>query len=341
EAARANKRSLMQLALVVTFVLGLAFLGVKMYEYGSKFSHGIYPSMPRSLLYDKADIYYVAAVRDRLSQIVDGYNADEAKATALTNEKATLPADAAERRQTIERELASIQNLEERKQQKEIAEPLLNGLARWTESFAARSNDPVKRDAAMQILAYQIYPLHHHDVEQVVHHFQEEESLDRQRERGELLEKQAQLQQEVAALTAPAKPATDGNASAASADSAAQAVEKGQALDAVNARLKQLDARDKALASVASLAGGLNEAYPWLRLPIMIPNGNMWASTYFLLTGFHALHVLVGLIVFVCVLLATMSRPARACVNMIENTGLYWHFVDLVWIFLFPLLYLF
>ena len=40
---------------------------------------------------------------------------------------------------------------------------------------------------------------------------------------------------------------------------------------------------------------GFNEKYPWLRLPIMIPGGPMWASTYFLLTGFHALHVLVGL----------------------------------------------
>src|SRR4029453_100937 len=77
---------------------------------------------------------------------------------------------------------------------------------------------------------------------------------------------------------------------------------------------------------------------PNLMLPMKIPSGNMWASTYFLLTGFHAILVLVGLIVFVVVLLYRLdSRQA----NMIENTGLYWHFVDLVWIFLFPLLYLF
>ena len=70
----------------------------------------------------------------------------------------------------------------------------------------------------------------------------------------------------------------------------------------------------------------------------MIPGGPLWASTYFLLTGFHALHVLVGLIVFALMLLdharSHASRP-------VENIGLYWHFVDLVWIFLFPLLYLF
>ena len=64
----------------------------------------------------------------------------------------------------------------------------------------------------------------------------------------------------------------------------------------------------------------------------------MWASTYFLLTGFHALHVLVGLIVFALMIPMTLNL---ATAGVIENIGLYWHFVDLVWIFLFPLLYLF
>lgn len=83
---------------------------------------------------------------------------------------------------------------------------------------------------------------------------------------------------------------------------------------------------------------GLNDQYPWLKLPIMIPGGNMWASTYFLLTGFHALHVVVGLIAFGVMLTMTLGA---ANAGVIENVGLYWHFVDLVWIFLFPLLYLF
>jgi hypothetical protein len=85
-------------------------------------------------------------------------------------------------------------------------------------------------------------------------------------------------------------------------------------------------------------AHGLNDVFPWLKLPAVIPGGCMWASTYFLLTGFHAVHVIVGLIVF-AVLLAYRLDAKRA--GMIENAGLYWHFVDLVWIFMFPLLYLF
>ncbi|MDA8042789.1 MAG: cytochrome c oxidase subunit 3, partial [Pirellulales bacterium] len=84
--------------------------------------------------------------------------------------------------------------------------------------------------------------------------------------------------------------------------------------------------------------GGLNDTFAWLQLPAVIPGGNMWASTYFFLTGFHAIHVIVGLIVFGILLLYQLG-PQTA--GMIENAGLYWHFVDLVWIFLFPLLYLF
>ncbi|MEZ6120797.1 MAG: cytochrome c oxidase subunit 3 [Pirellulaceae bacterium] len=61
-------------------------------------------------------------------------------------------------------------------------------------------------------------------------------------------------------------------------------------------------------------------------------------ATYFLMTGFHAIHVIVGLILFGLILGKTLDKSKA---NFIENTGLYWHFVDLVWIFLFPLLYLF
>jgi cytochrome c oxidase subunit 3 len=78
-----------------------------------------------------------------------------------------------------------------------------------------------------------------------------------------------------------------------------------------------------------------------LHLSPAIPFGNMWSSCYFALTGFHALHVLGGIVVFAIILLIAVRRglgPQHT--NMLEITGLYWHFVDIVWIFLFPLLYL-
>ncbi len=72
-----------------------------------------------------------------------------------------------------------------------------------------------------------------------------------------------------------------------------------------------------------------------------IPFGNVWASCYFAMTGFHALHVLGGIVVFVIILLmGLLGRLGPQHAGMLELTGLYWHFVDIVWIFLFPLLYL-
>jgi cytochrome c oxidase subunit 3 len=78
-----------------------------------------------------------------------------------------------------------------------------------------------------------------------------------------------------------------------------------------------------------------------IHLTPSIPFGNMWASCYFAMTGFHALHVLGGLVVFVIMLLkASVGKFGPQQIGMIELTGLYWHFVDIVWIFLFPFLYL-
>lgn len=78
-----------------------------------------------------------------------------------------------------------------------------------------------------------------------------------------------------------------------------------------------------------------------LHLTPVIPWGNMWASCYFAMTGFHAIHVLGGLVVFVIILImAGVGSLGVQHESLIELTGLYWHFVDIVWIFLFPLLYL-
>jgi heme/copper-type cytochrome/quinol oxidase subunit 3 len=67
----------------------------------------------------------------------------------------------------------------------------------------------------------------------------------------------------------------------------------------------------------------------------------MWA-TYFLLTGVHALHVFGGLFANLRLLTASTSSwvgSAPAAINRVEATGLYWYFVDLVWVVLFVLFY--
>jgi heme/copper-type cytochrome/quinol oxidase subunit 3 len=72
-----------------------------------------------------------------------------------------------------------------------------------------------------------------------------------------------------------------------------------------------------------------------------------WHSTflaiYFTLTGLHGLHIIGGMVVMLYLLgpgAGLWNRNADQYTGRIEYTGLYWHFVDLVWIFLFPVLYL-
>jgi cytochrome c oxidase subunit 3 len=62
---------------------------------------------------------------------------------------------------------------------------------------------------------------------------------------------------------------------------------------------------------------------------------------YFFLTGLHALHMIIGVGVFSFITIrAWRGRYSPDYYNPVEVSGLYWHFVDLIWIFLFPLLYL-
>jgi cytochrome c oxidase subunit 3 len=64
-------------------------------------------------------------------------------------------------------------------------------------------------------------------------------------------------------------------------------------------------------------------------------------SLYFTMTGLHALHMIVGIVVlFVIAWMAHKQTFDSEYHAPVEMTGLYWHFVDIVWIFLFPLLYL-
>ena len=73
--------------------------------------------------------------------------------------------------------------------------------------------------------------------------------------------------------------------------------------------------------------------------PHPLPYGNVFASVYFLMTGFHAIHVIVGMILW-GIVLAKGKALDGSWSDFVENSGLYWHFVDLVWIFLFPLIYI-
>ena len=233
EGAKRDNAAAAKFWLALTFTLGAVFLGVKAYEYQAKFSHGIYPWKPHSLIYERPDVYYASAVRNRMVEIT----------TPLVQQ-----------RSQIEEQLKKLEpGSPQRAQLEAQLNQVMQQLAVCEEQVLSVVNDPNVTTEKLAQLSYRI--MH---------------------------------------------PWTD-------------------------AQGKQHPP--------------LGEEYPILHgLPMVIPGGNLWASTYFTLTGFHAAHVLVGLIAFAFFL---PRRLGKKYTVHLEALGLYWHFVDIVWIFLFPLLYLF
>jgi cytochrome c oxidase subunit 3 len=75
--------------------------------------------------------------------------------------------------------------------------------------------------------------------------------------------------------------------------------------------------------------------------PDMAQKTQVFFSLYFAMTGMHALHMIIGIgLLFWYTARAQRGDFSSGYVAPIENFALYWHFVDIVWIFLFPLLYL-
>lgn len=320
EAAKSNLVNKAKGWLFLTLLLGSVFLGIKMYEYSAKFSHGVYPAKPHGPIYDKADVYYLAAVRTRLAdlrlKLEDTKTKNEGKLS------------------------------EEEQQRLDLVIDLQQNLVKWTETAVAMTDDPFLRQKLMINMAYHIYPLHrdeatlgierdaeHHGVQ---NRFWDQEHKLLLAQRTSLEQQKATLTGELNGLKAKAKALPEGE-KLPGEEVAALAKGTDRVTD-IDKQLAAIEGRLQLAPTLNELHQGLNHEHHWLRLPIQIPSGNMWASTYFLLTGFHALHVAVGLLIFVLVL---PKRLDASKANLLENTGLYWHFVDLVWIFLFPLLYLF
>lgn len=80
------------------------------------------------------------------------------------------------------------------------------------------------------------------------------------------------------------------------------------------------------------------------RATMFLPTHNTYFASYFTITGLHGLHVLAGVLVFIYMWLPASTRLYRQnpehLANRVEVAGLFWHFVDLIWIFVFPLFYL-
>lgn len=115
------------------------------------------------------------------------------------------------------------------------------------------------------------------------------------------------------------------------------------------AAAKRADHRKTVLWLLGTMFWGLVfvvlHAMEWVHLigEGMTPNANEWGSgliggTFFTLTGLHMTHVVIG-IIYLSIIAFGFGRKKFSAED-VETSGLYWHFVDLVWMFIFPLVYL-
>jgi cytochrome c oxidase subunit 3 len=71
------------------------------------------------------------------------------------------------------------------------------------------------------------------------------------------------------------------------------------------------------------------------------PGLNIFFGLYYVITGLHGLHVIIGMILLaISLVLIWLGKIDGSRFSMLDNSGLYWHLVDLIWIFVFPLFYL-
>ena len=341
EAARSNLAQSAKKWLSLTLLLGMVFLGIKGYEYQSKFSHGIHPDFPRSLLYDRADLNYVAGVQANLTEQINALE----KAKTTSESKASSAPDSSHAINDTRVKSGETNNrtdvvFEQHHDHLETLQLVQAGLVTWTAKKVGLTGDPMMKRMAIASLAYQIYPLQE---DQQVEKYLADEKNEIESLLKTLRPQLAKLEEEVASaqleIDALKRQVAESGSGEDKKELLSQTTKIGDLTTEVTGRqdaIKPLESRLHALDSLDS-AAGVNKQHH-LKLPMVIPSGNTWANTYFLLTGFHALHVLGGLIAFV-ILLPMRLDSKRA--GILENVGLYWHFVDIVWIFLFPLIYLF
>ena len=348
ENAKQNLPAVAKKWLWATIAFGCVFLGIKAYEYASKYSHGIYPRSPRSLMYDRADLTFLNGMKLETSKLIK-------EALSAPSGTAVAGLDDSKVEGGVETGRSGITPVafEQSHSTMTTAEQLQliqTGLVKWTETKVGRTDDPVMQKLAIEALAYQVYPraFPKQQADRIEAYFADENAETKQRLlalSNQVDDRQNQLQTsqaELKKLQANAQTIEDGDEKKAVLAKLAEVKSSADGLTLETTRLTVerdfVAGRLKAMETFQAQGGdGINESHH-LKLPMVIPSGNTWANTYFLLTGLHGIHVLIGLIVFAC-LLPMRLDAARS--GLVENVGLYWHFVDIVWIFLFPLIYLF
>lgn len=317
QAAESARSGRSRFWIVATLVLGCVFLAVKFYELREKQALGLLDARMVPAVKGEADSQYVADVAETLrkrggpqSAPVDPKSPGQAPGDAAPP-VATVPSD---EDQALIRE----------------------GLVGWTARQAGRTPNLTERQALFDLLATLIYPRPDPDNEPANLLIALETLVLKERE-GKVTGLQTAKAESLKALQAGlAAPQTSGDRSADAAARRSEAATTTQELTALNGELVAIRQRLAALERFAPMIQrGLN-AELGLGLPVAIRGGPAWMSTWLLLTGMHAAHILGGLLVWAWLLVAPASAWWRAAV---ANAARYWHFVDAVWLVIFAVVY--
>ena len=299
KAAHKDNASAAKRWLLIALLLGTAFLCIKGYEYYTKYQHGLYPRGKRSLVYDQADINYVAGVS---AEITD--------------------------------QIAEFEGRADNENHQELLLQIQSGMVRWTKQKVGASDDPLMQQMALESLAHQILPIESDP--KFAKYITDEKNELTEIQSGlvdQLQSAEASLKesQETLRQLTEAEPKDNDAINAASK----KAAEFTTLISANKKKSKPIEDRLSAIEEFGELQTGINEHHD-LQLPVVIPSGNAWLNTYYLLTGFHALHLVAGLVLL---MIALTMRLDKSRIPYLENVGLYWHFVDFVWLLLLPILY--
>ena len=342
-----------------TLGLGLLFVAFQVVELRTRVRHNLIPSISGSGVHDRADLYFLSAVRHRLQSLVSELNA------------AAIAANASE----TERERATPS--EQRQERLALANRLLSSEVIWTESRVSQQSPPVLADqrAALVSLAQDIFPIHAYaDVRQQFQDRVRSESVEQLAvARSELTEARARIADGSEPLQAkltevgelnrqlkqvrdqlktmpPEEEVDDEEKTEPTSEEQVVAPGSGRAdlqkqletlqplYDGANTELTQLatqvtaaeDTVSRLSTQISSLEGrqqwmvelpaeGLNQRYAWLQLPVAVPGGHRWAIAYFGFMVVHLVHVVVGLL-NIFPRLARCERPLA-----LSNSAAYWH----------------
>lgn len=308
-ASAADHASKATIWLMATLLLGTGFLVIKGFEYSAKFADGIYPMSTRSLMYDRADDEYLSRTVSEMRSTIG----------KIEKQIAVNPDQLAQNRL-------------------EKLHLLQAGIVDWTQYKVGRSGDSLLKRMAIGTMAHQIHPLgivpgfEKYIVDEALETKAQQEEFTRQLDEVDQLLKQSQANLKTALPKNDRVSALERERFERASAKTARLTE---AISEIRKELVPLESRLQAIHQFAATPG-INQQFQ-LKLPIVIPGGNRWASVYYLLTGVHAVHILFGLVAM-AVLLPLRLGIARAAV--LENVSLYWLFVDLVWLAIFVIIYL-